>query len=141
MKYTDAVHAEKNGTLMKLDGNDNFVVCEPFVWFVDYEEKTGKILVPTGFITDLGSIPPVFPCVFFPQWFDRVYSSRLYVPSRRKNPARKWIARTLAQTRRPHNVPSVTRGRYRRCIRIFSNIWAFALVDGMRGVQNAKNNS
>lgn len=64
MKYTDAVRAEKNGTLMKLDGNDNFVVCEPFVWFVDYEEKTGKILVPTGFITDLGSIPPFFR-VFF----------------------------------------------------------------------------
>lgn len=60
MKYTQAVQLLKNGTLLKVSNSDMFIVCKQFVWYINYEQKTGKITVPKGFATDLGSIPPLF---------------------------------------------------------------------------------
>lgn len=56
-KYTSAVSLYAEGTLAKKSGTRMWTVCTPFVWFLDYENKKGAIVVPVGFEFDFGSIP------------------------------------------------------------------------------------
>lgn len=49
---TFSVASKTNGTLRKIPGTDRWVVQEPFVWYIDYENKERAIIVPAGFGTD-----------------------------------------------------------------------------------------
>ncbi len=60
MKYTQAVTLLQNWTLIKKINSDFFMVEEEFIWYINYEEQTEKIIIPKWFMTDLGSIPPLF---------------------------------------------------------------------------------
>ena len=55
LKFTIAM--KKNGLLEKLSNSDDFLVMRSFVWYLDYETKKFKIIVPKWFLTDLWSIP------------------------------------------------------------------------------------
>jgi hypothetical protein len=58
---------KQDGTLRKTPWSDRFVVQEPFVWEIDYEQKNkGKVVVPAWFWTNFGSIPAFFRLFFSP---------------------------------------------------------------------------
>lgn len=51
MKYTEAcqkciIQKTKDGSFSKKSGKKIFVTTEDFSWFLDYEGKTGEIIVP-----------------------------------------------------------------------------------------------
>ncbi|RKW24052.1 DUF1353 domain-containing protein [Candidatus Gracilibacteria bacterium] len=54
---------------MKKSGTNDWLVMKPFVWFLDYNNRKGKIEVPLGFITDFGSIPQLLWIFFNPTKF------------------------------------------------------------------------
>ena len=66
MKYTKAVLILENWYLLKKSWTNDWLVMKPFVWFLDYENRTWKIQVPLGFRTDFGSIPQIFWIFFNP---------------------------------------------------------------------------
>ena len=43
--FTNAVRLLKNGTLIKESGTNIFEVDKSFLWWIDYENKKGKIKV------------------------------------------------------------------------------------------------
>jgi len=55
MKFTLAI--SHNGLLKKLPNTNLFEVRESFEWYIDYNNKKGKIIVPVGLKTDFWSIP------------------------------------------------------------------------------------
>lgn len=61
-----SVASRTNGTLRKIPGTDRWVVQEPFVWYVDYVNKSKAIIVPAGFGTDFGSIPRILHPILSP---------------------------------------------------------------------------
>lgn len=81
--YTDAVRLLKNGTLTKESGTNLFEVDISFLWWIDYENKKGKIKVRKWFKTDFWSIPKILRWYFNPTKYlayilhDNLYS-RLY---------------------------------------------------------------
>lgn len=51
MKYTEAckkcvIQKTKDGSFTKQSGKKIFVTMEDFSWFLDYDGKTGEIIVP-----------------------------------------------------------------------------------------------
>jgi hypothetical protein len=65
MKYTKAVELYKNWNLKKQIWNDLWQVETSFVWFLDYNNRFWeKIIIKKWFITNFGSIPRLFWCIF-----------------------------------------------------------------------------
>jgi len=64
LKFT--VASRTNGTLRKIPGSNRWVVQEPFVWYVDYLNKSQAIIVPAGFGTDFWSIPMILHPILSP---------------------------------------------------------------------------
>ena len=56
-EFTEAISLWHNWLLQKIPWTKNFIVHEEFIWYINYLNKTGKIIVPYGFLTDFGSIP------------------------------------------------------------------------------------
>lgn len=57
MNYTYAVYLHKNWSVMKKSWTNKWLVERPFIWYVNYERKTGLIYVYKNFETDFWSIP------------------------------------------------------------------------------------
>ena len=61
MKFSEAVQLNKNGTLKKEIGTNNWEVQSSFIWLINYNQKDGdKIIISKGFKTNFGSIPRLF---------------------------------------------------------------------------------
>lgn len=76
-KFTIA--STQDWTLRKLSGTKLWEVSEPFYWFIDYQSKQGKVIVPKGFRTDMGSIPRIMWLFFDPtQYLAYVLHDYLY---------------------------------------------------------------
>ena len=90
MKYTKAVLILENWYLLKKSWTNDWLVMKPFVWFLDYENRTWKIQVPLGFRTDFGSIPQCFWWIYNPTRYlayilhDFLYSKKYYWKLSRK---------------------------------------------------------
>jgi len=62
MKFTLAL--KHNWLLQKFPWTKFWVVKESFFWYIDYQNKKGKIIIPEWFVTDMWSIPR-FLWIFF----------------------------------------------------------------------------
>lgn len=69
MKFTKAIKTLKNWHLMKKSGTNKWIIVEPFVWFLDYDNRSWKITIPLGFETDFWSIPQLLWFFFNPTKF------------------------------------------------------------------------
>lgn len=74
-----SVASRTNGTLRKIPWSNRWVVQEPFVWYVDYVNKSRAIIVPAGFWTDFWSIPRILHSVLSPtQYISYILHDYLY---------------------------------------------------------------
>ncbi|MGP1582964.1 MAG: DUF1353 domain-containing protein [Candidatus Altimarinota bacterium] len=81
MKYTTAVALFQNGSLIKQSNTNKWIVENMFIWEVVYGTRfeCQKIKVPSGFITDMGSIPQIFWVFFNPtQYLAYILHDYLY---------------------------------------------------------------
>jgi len=69
MKFTKAIKTLKNWHLMKKSWTNKWIIVEPFVWFLDYDNRSWKIIIPLGFVTDFWSIPQLLWFFFNPTKF------------------------------------------------------------------------
>jgi len=82
MKYTDAIELWNNWLLRKIPNSNYWVVMEEFYWYIDYENKIEKVVVPKWFKTNFGSIPKPLRIFFNPTdyiWYilhDYLYSPK-----------------------------------------------------------------
>lgn len=76
-----------HGTVLKKSGTDFWVVERPFIWWVYFHRQENwdpKIIVPTGFKTNFGSIPRIFwPLLNPTAWnayvlHDYLYSQQMF---------------------------------------------------------------
>lgn len=78
MKFTLAM--QHNWLLRKIPNTDLFSVWESFIWYMDYESKTDRIVVKKWFKTNFWSIPRLLRIFFNPTRYvsyilhDRGYS-------------------------------------------------------------------
>lgn len=83
-KFTKAVELMQNGTVLKQINTNLWEVEEPFIWFIDYQQKKWQITVQKWFETDFGSIPRIFWSLFNPtEWVSYILHDYLY--------STKWI--------------------------------------------------
>jgi len=76
LKFTEAIEI---GTVKKIPNTDDWLVKEPFIFYLDYETKNEVITVPNWFKTNFGSIPRLFWWLFNPTWYvSYVYHDHLY---------------------------------------------------------------
>ena len=67
MKFTEArTKLLQNWLLQKIPWTEYWEVMQEFIWYLDYELKDEKIIVPKWFITDFGSIPLPLRLIFNP---------------------------------------------------------------------------
>jgi len=80
MKYTKAIKLWHNWLLKKIPKSNFWEVKEEFYWYIDFENKRGKIIVPVWFKTNFWSIPRLLRIFFDPTkyiWYivhDYLYS-------------------------------------------------------------------
>jgi len=88
MKFTIA--KTHNWLLKKIPNSSDFKVVEEFYWYIDYNIKEIKIIVPEGFKTNFGSIPR-FLWIFFDKTKYISYILHDYLYSKNwDNVTRKW---------------------------------------------------
>ena len=82
LKFTEAIEI---GTVKKIPNTDDWIVKEPFIFYIDYETKNEKIIVPEWFKTNFGSIPRFLWFFMSPTQFvsyvihDYLYSEDWYI--------------------------------------------------------------
>jgi len=80
MKYTNAIKLWHNWLLKKIPNSNYWEVMEEFCWYINYNNKTKKIIVPVWFKTNFWSIPKPLRIFFNPTkyiWYilhDYLYS-------------------------------------------------------------------
>lgn len=83
MKFTQAIRS-KDGLLRKIWAEE-FRVEEEFVWYIDFETKNSRIIIPAWFVTNFWSIPRILRVFFNPikfLWYilhDWLYTKNIYI--------------------------------------------------------------
>ena len=82
-KFTTAL--KNNWTLRKINWTNEWIVEDPFVWYIDYlDHSKWEILVPKGYKTDFWTIPRILRPIFNPTahlayvLHDYIYENKTY---------------------------------------------------------------
>lgn len=71
------------GSVKKVSGTEYWIVSDPFVWWLDYEDRKECIVVEEGFRTNFWSVPKALWWLFNPtewNWFvmhDWIYANKM----------------------------------------------------------------
>jgi len=88
MKFKLAMNT--NWLLQKVPNSKYWIVCEQFVWYIDYVNKKCPIIVPIWLETDFASIPKVLHFIFNPtRYISYILHDKLMYDVKEKKITRK----------------------------------------------------